>query len=139
MPAGDPPRRLAEPPTEAPFPPPVPWAGRTFAALSNRNYRFFFVGYCLSMIGSWARSAAQQWLVYDLAPAGTRERWLSWVAAASLLPIPLLVIPAGALIDRVDKRRSLFWILVFQMALSATLAALVGTGTATPGSVLAIA
>jgi MFS family permease len=132
-------RRLAEPPTEAPFPPPAPWAGRTFAALGNSNYRAFFVGYCLSMIGSWARSAAQQWLVYDVAPPQTRERWLSWVAAASLLPIPLLVIPLGAWVDRLDKRRALLRILVVEAAISAALAALVATGRATPASILALA
>jgi MFS family permease len=138
-PEGDPARRLAEPPTEAPFPPPAPWVGRTFAALGNRNYRRFFVGYCLSMVGSWARSAAQQWLVYDVAPPETRERWLSWVAAALLLPIPLLAIPAGALVDRVDKRRALIWILVLETAIAAVLAALVIAGRATPEAILALA
>lgn len=112
------------------------WAQRTFAAFAIRNYRLFFAGYCLSMIGSWARSAAQQWLVFRMTGS---ETLLSWVSAASLLPIPLLAIPAGALADRVDKRKMLLWIQVGEMALSATLAALVVTGLVVPVHVLAIA
>ena len=64
--------------------PPVAWARRTFAALSHRNYRLFFIGMAISSVGGWARSAGQQQLVWEL----TRdERWLGWVGAAALLSI----------------------------------------------------
>jgi MFS family permease len=134
--ATEPARRLAEAPTEAPFPPPEPWAKRTFAAFSSPNYRLFFLGQGVSMVGSWARSTAQGWLVYDL--TGDKRK-LAWVSAASLLPLALLALPAGAVIDRVDKRRLLLWTQVVQMALSAALATLVATGAVRWEHVLAIA
>jgi MFS family permease len=133
---GDAPRRLAEPPTDAPFPPPVPWARRTFGAFADRNYRLFFAGQGLSMVGSWARSTAQGWLVYDL--TGSRAL-LGVVSALSLLPLALLAGVAGAVADRVDRRRMLLWIQVAEMALSSTLAALVLSGSVRVGHVIAFA
>jgi len=112
------------------------WARRTFASLSNRDYRLFFVGMAISSIGTWGRHSAQQWLVYGLTKS---ETWLSWVSAASLLPIALVAIPAGAMVDRVDKRRLLLALQVIEMALSALLALLVGTGRVRPEHVVAIA
>ena len=133
---GEVPRRLAEPPTDAPFPPPEPWARRTFAAFSNRNYRLFFAGQGLSMVGSWARSTAQAWLVFQLTGD---ERLLGLVSALSLLPLALLSGVAGALVDRVDKRRMLVAVQWFEMSLSAGLAALVFTGAVAPVHVVLIA
>jgi MFS family permease len=121
---------------DAPFPPPEPWARRTFAAFRSPNYRLFFLGQGVSMVGSWARSTAQGWLVYDLTGS---KRHLAWVSAASLLPLALLALPAGAVIDRVDKRRLLLWTQVVQMALTSALAVLVATGTVRWEHVLAIA
>jgi MFS family permease len=133
---GEVPRRLAEPPTDAPFPPPEPWARRTFAAFSNRNYRLFFSGQGLSMVGSWARSTGQQWLVFDLTGD---TRLLGIVSALSLLPLALLAGVAGGIVDRVDKRRLLLAVQWFEMACSATLAVLVFTGVVTPLHVVVVA
>jgi MFS family permease len=135
MPA-QPPRRLAEPPTEAPFPPPEPWARRTFAALLDRNYRLFFIGQGLSMVGSWAMSTAQGWLVYDLTGD---TRLLGVVGALSLLPLALLAGVAGAVADRVDKRVLLLRIQLVQMAISAVLSTLVLTGRVHVAHVIALA
>ena len=135
-PSGEIPRRLAEPPTDAPFPPPEPWARRTFAAFANRNYRLFFAGQGLSMVGSWARSTGQQWLVYDLTGD---ERWLGVVSALSLLPLALLAGVAGAIVDRVDKRRLLVGVQWVEMSCSTVLAALVFTGVVTPMHVIVVA
>ena len=112
------------------------WARRTFAALSNRDYRLFFLGMAISSIGTWGRHSAQQWLVYDMTGS---ETWLAWVSAASLLPIALVSIPAGALVDRVDKRRLLLALQIIEMALCTLLALLVGTGRIRPSHVVAIA
>jgi MFS family permease len=133
---GHPARRLADAPTDAPFPPPEPWARRTFAALHDRNYRLFFAGQGLSMVGSWARSTAQGWLVYELTGD---ERLLGIVGALSLLPLALLSGVAGAVADRVDKRRLLLRIQLVEMALSAALAVLVLSGHVRVGHVIAFA
>ena len=38
----------------------------TFAALRHRNFRLFFTGQLISLIGTWMQNTAQGWLVYDL-------------------------------------------------------------------------
>ena len=51
--------------------------GRTFRALRHRNYRLFFVGQGLSLIGTWLQQVAMSWLVYRL----TGSAWLLGVVA----------------------------------------------------------
>ncbi len=112
----------------------TPWAKRTFAALAHRNYRLFFVGMAISSVGGWARSAAQQKLVWDLT---RNSAWLGWVGAASLFSIALATTPGGALADRLDRRRVLMALQLVQGALSGTLAILTALGKVTPEAVLA--
>jgi MFS family permease len=112
------------------------WARRTFAAFSSRDYRYFFVGMAVSSVGTWARTAAQQWLVWRMTGS---ETWLAWVSAASLLPIALASIPAGALADRHDRRRVLLGLQWAMFAISSALAALVAAGRASPGLLVAAA
>jgi len=38
----------------------------TYPALSQRNFRYFWFGQCISLIGTWMQATAQQWLVYTL-------------------------------------------------------------------------
>lgn len=99
-------------------------AGRTFASFSVPNYRWFFFGQGTSLIGSWVRSAAQGWLVYVL--TGSRLD-LGTVAAVGQLPLVLSPL-AGAIADRMDKRRLLMGLALFAMALSLVLSWLVGSG-----------
>lgn len=112
------------------------WTSRTFAALANRDYRLFFVGMAVSSVGTWGRHAAQAWLVSDLT---SDRRWLACSSAASLLGIALFSFPGGALADRVNKRRLLFWVQVASLVLSTVLTVLVATRTATPALVVALA
>ena len=67
-------------------------AGRTdtFAALSTPNYRRYFAGQAVSLVGTWMQTVAQGWLVLELTGSGTA---LGLVAAAQFLPI----LAAGAL------------------------------------------
>jgi MFS family permease len=88
----------------------------------------------VSSVGSWARTAAQQWLVWRMTESAT---WLAWVSAASLLPIALASIPAGALADRHDKRRVLIGLQCAMLAISSALAVLVAADRATPGVLVA--
>jgi MFS family permease len=106
------------------------WARRTFAAFANRDYRWFFGGMAVSSVGTWARTAAQQWLVWRMTGS---ETWLAWVSGASLLPIALASIPAGALADRHDRRRVLMGLQWVMLAISSALAAVVAAGRASPG------
>ncbi len=113
----------------------VPFAARTFASFSIPNYRWFFFGQGTSLVGSWVRSAAQGWLVYLM--TGSR---LDLGTVAALGQLPLVLSPfAGALADRVDKRRLLVVLAAFAMALSLALSALVWTGEVRTWHVMAIA
>jgi len=112
------------------------WSTRTFASLGNRDYRLFFAGMAVSSVGTWGRHAAQAWLVSDLT---SDRRWLAWSSAASLLGIALFSFPGGALADRVNKRRLLFWVQAASLVLSTVLTVLVATRTATPALIVALA
>ena len=91
-------------------------------ALRHRNFRLYSVGQLVSLTGSWMQSTAQQWLVFRMTGSPLA---LGVVAALSAVPITLLTIPAGIVIDRVDKRRLLVGLELALMALALTLATLV--------------
>ncbi|MBX3728076.1 MAG: MFS transporter [Candidatus Sumerlaeia bacterium] len=103
------------------------WARHTFAALSIRNYRLFFYGHGLSLIGTWMRRTALGWLVYMMTGS---KALLGTVMALSLLPLFLLSPLAGALADRFDKRRIIIVSQVLAAVVSAALALLVWGGSA---------
>src|SRR5208283_1702173 len=75
---------------------------RTFFALSVPNYRRFFIGQSISLVGTWMQSVAQSWLVYTLTHSATA---LGAVLALQTLPVLLLGPYGGVIADRVDKRR----------------------------------
>jgi MFS family permease len=113
----------------------VTYASRTFASFSVPNYRWFFFGQGTSLVGSWVRSAAQGWLVYLL--TGSR---LDLGSVAALGQLPLVLSPfAGALADRIDKRKLLVGLAAFAMALSLALSWLVWTGEVRTWHIMVIA
>jgi MFS family permease len=78
-------------------------AGRvTFAALSVPNYRRYYAGQSISLIGTWMQMTAQSWLVLTLTHSGTA---LGVIVALQTLPVLLLGPYGGVIADRVDKRR----------------------------------
>jgi MFS family permease len=78
-------------------------AGRvTFAALSVPNYRRYYAGQSISLIGTWMQMTAQSWLVYTLTHSGTM---LGVIIALQTLPVLVLGPYGGVVADRVDKRR----------------------------------
>jgi MFS family permease len=76
----------------------------TFRALRSRNYRLFYVGQSLSLIGTWMQSLAMSWLVYRLTGSATI---LGAVTFAQQIPMFLVSPLAGVFADRVDRRRLL--------------------------------
>jgi len=98
----------------------------TFAALRHRNYRLWFFGQMVSLIGTWMQSVAQGWVVYMLTGS---ELALGTISFFGSLPTLFLMLPAGALADRVP-RRSILLIAQTMMTVQAfALAALAATGT----------
>jgi MFS family permease len=78
-------------------------AGRvTFASLSIPNYRRYYGGQSISLIGTWMQMTAQSWLVLTLTHSGTA---LGVIVALQTLPVLLLGPYGGVIADRVDKRR----------------------------------
>jgi len=76
--------------------------GVAFAALSVPNYRRYFAGQSISLIGTWMQMTAQAWLVLSLTHSSTA---LGGVVALQTLPVLLLTPYGGLIADRSDKRR----------------------------------
>jgi MFS family permease len=74
----------------------------TFAALAVPNYRLYFTGQSISLVGTWMQTTAQAWLVLSLTNSATD---LGYVIALQTLPILVLGPYGGVIADRVDKRR----------------------------------
>ncbi len=105
-------------------------------SLGFRNFRLFFMGQLVSLIGTWMQSVALSWLVYRLTG---KAALLGLVAFASQIPIFLLGSFGGVLADRVDPRRLLILTQALQMAQAFVLAALTLTGWIRPWQILALA
>src|SRR5207245_3516852 len=77
---------------------------RAFLALRHRNFRLFWFGQLISLIGTWMQSIGQAWLVLEL----THSAWLlGIVGALQFLPVMLLSLFGGVLADRFPKLKVL--------------------------------
>ncbi|HYM21312.1 MAG TPA: MFS transporter [Candidatus Kapabacteria bacterium] len=78
----------------------------TFRSIRHRNYRLFFFGQCISLIGTWLQNTALAWLVYDL----TRDaRALGIMSFLGAVPVLVFGAYAGTVADEYPKRRILMW------------------------------
>jgi MFS family permease len=104
-------------------------------ALRYRNYRLFFGGQSISLVGTWMTRIATAWLVYRL----THSAFLLGVAGFSL-QIPFLLIGpfAGVWVDRLDRHRTLVVTQVLSMIQSFWLAALALSGRITVTQIIAL-
>src|SRR5574340_638654 len=76
----------------------------TFRALRHYNYRLWFVGQTISLIGTWMQTMAQQVLVYRLPGSATALGMVNFMALIPLIPLSFI---SGSLADRVAKRKVL--------------------------------
>jgi len=97
-----------------------------FAALRHRNFRLFFVGQFISLIGTWMQRIAQSWLVLNLTHS---PFLLGLVGALQWLPVLFLSLVGGVVADRVSKRSLLVVTQSAQMMQAFALGVLVLTGT----------
>ncbi|HEX3824524.1 MAG TPA: MFS transporter [Mycobacteriales bacterium] len=74
----------------------------TFASLSNPNYRLYFGGQAISLVGTWMQTIAQSFLVLHITGSGFD---VGLIVALQTLPVLLLGPYAGVVADRVDKRK----------------------------------
>ncbi|OFZ54507.1 MAG: hypothetical protein A2428_15415 [Bdellovibrionales bacterium RIFOXYC1_FULL_54_43] len=96
-----------------------------FQALKNRNYRLYFSGQLVSMIGTWMQSTVLSWLVYRLSHSAT---WLGIIAFSTQLPAFLASPMAGLVADRKDRRTVLLWVEIIAIIQAFMLAALFFSG-----------
>jgi MFS family permease len=100
---------------------------RIFRALRYRNYRLFFIGQGISLIGTWMQQVAMSWLVYSL----TNSAFLLGLVAFSGLSCTFILTPfAGVLVDRMNRHRILVVTQTLAMLQALTLAAVVLSGSA---------
>lgn len=107
----------------------------TYRALRHRNFRLFFGGQSISLIGTWMTRIATSWLVYRLTHSALL---LGMVSFAGQLPTFLLAPFAGVWIDRLDRRQVLIWTQVLSMIQSLLLAAFTFSGRITVAWVLGL-
>src|SRR5712671_5772276 len=98
---------------------------RAFIALRHRNFRLFWIGQLISLIGTWMQSTAQAWLVLELTHSAW---WLGVVGALQFLPVLFLALFGGVLADRLPKRTVLLFTQSSAMLLAFILWILVATG-----------
>jgi len=98
---------------------------RAFPALHHRNYRLFFFGQLVSLVGTWTQQVAQAWLVWTISHSALM---LGLVTAAQSLPVLLFGLWGGVAADRVPKRTLLMVTQGVAMVLAAILAALTASG-----------
>ncbi|HEV2280916.1 MAG TPA: MFS transporter [bacterium] len=106
--------------------PPPGGRRKVFAALRHRNFRLFFIGQFISLVGTWMQRIAQAWLVLNLTHS---PFLLGLVGALQWLPVLFLSLVGGVLADRVSKRSVLVVTQSAQMIQAFILGALVLTGT----------
>jgi MFS family permease len=100
------------------------------------NFRLFWIGQTISLIGTWMQSMAQGWLALELSNSAS---FVGLVACAGSLPILVLSLHAGVLVDRMDKLRLVRLAQVVMAIEAGLLAWFVFTGRITPGWLLALA
>ena len=104
-------------------------------ALRHRNYRLFFAGQTLSLVGTWITRVATSWLVYRLTGS---ELLLGLVGFCGQIPTMLFAPFAGVLVDRWNRHRLLVATQILSMLQTAALAALTLNGAITVAWVLVL-
>ena len=106
------------------LPPTTGWHN-TFSALRNSNYRYFYSGQTVSLIGTWTRTAALGWVTFQFTHS---EFLLGIVFMLNSLPIFLFAVYAGSLADRIPKIRIFTLTSWFSLLSSLTLAVMLFRG-----------
>jgi MFS family permease len=115
----------------------VPPVGRPslLRALRHRNYRLFFAGQSLSLVGTWITRIATSWLIYRLTGSALL---LGVVGFCGQIPTLFLAPVAGVFVDRWDRHRVLVVTQVLSMLQSLALAVLALAGIITVAQVLVL-
>ena len=117
--------------------PPPPARRPSYAQVfRHRNYRLFFAGQLLSLMGSWMQTIGQAWLVYKLTGSPLALGLIGFLQQG---PIFFFSVLGGTIADRVDRRKLIVVTQAAFLLQAVTLAALAFTGTVELWHVAALA
>ncbi len=108
---------------------------RTFTAFQYPNYRLWFLGQAVSLLGTWMQSSAQGFLIFQLTKS---DAYLGYVSAAAL-PSVIVMLYGGVVADRVPRRTLLIVTQISMMILAFILAVLTFTGMVQPWHLIILA
>ena len=113
------------------------WARRYgLGALAHRNFRLFFIGQGISLVGTWMQNVGEGWLILTLTNS---PFYVGLTAALSSLGVLLFSLYAGVIADRADKRRFIIFMQLAFMLEALTVAILVWTHVVAVWQVLLLA
>ncbi|MGD8402544.1 MAG: MFS transporter [Anaerolineales bacterium] len=92
-----------------------------FPALMSRDYAIFWVGQFLSVIGTWAQNTTLPYLAYQITGSSLD---LGLIGFATTLPMLFVTLPAGVIVEHLDKRKTVIVMQSVMMLQAFTLAAL---------------
>ncbi len=99
---------------------------KNFHALTHKNFRYFWLGQCASLIGTWMQSIGQSWLVLSI----TNSPFLLGIlGTVQFIPVTVFSLFAGVVIDKFPKKKLLIFTQVSSMLLAFALSFLVFTKT----------
>ena len=84
----------------------APRQARRFAALHSRNFRALWIGLLVSNMGTWMQNVANGWLIFQLTHS---PLWLGFLGLSFALPMTILPLFSGTIVDRTNRIR-LLWI-----------------------------
>lgn len=109
---------------------------QTFIALRHPNYKLWFIGQLVSLVGTWMQNTAQGFLIYQLTNS---PAFLGYVAFASGLPSWLFTLYGGVVADRISRRKMIIITQASMMVLAFIQAGLVFSGLIQPWHILVLA
>jgi MFS family permease len=108
----------------------------TFAAFRHRNYRLWFIGQLVSLVGTWMQATAQGYLIYTITGS---VAYLGYIGFISGVPAWLFIMYGGLIADRMSRRKLLIITQSAMMILAFVLAALVFLKWVLPWHILVLA
>jgi MFS family permease len=96
-----------------------------FSSLNQRDFRLFWSGQLVSLVGTWMQRVGQAWLVLELTNSAFK---LGLITCLQFAPVLLFSVPGGAIVDRIAKRRLLMVTQTVLMLQACVLTLLVWTG-----------
>src|SRR5262245_7440416 len=107
----------------------------SFRSLRHPQFRLFWTGQLISVIGTWMQTVAQGWLLHRLTNSAFM---LGLLGFAQFLPVTIFSLWAGVIVDRVDKRRMIMITQALALAQALTLALLVSFGAVQAWMIVAL-